>query len=45
MIENAYHPLQIGLALYVIIIFGLNTTYFLLYFIDVQEEYKSFHVI
>ena len=45
MIGNTSYPLQIGLALYVIIIFGLKPTHFVLYFTDVQEEYKLFHDI
>ena len=44
LIGNASYPLQIGLALYVIIIFGIKTTKFLLYFTDVQEECKSFQI-
>ena len=44
MIGNASYPFQIGLALYVINIFELKTTYFVLYITHVQEEYKSFHV-
>ena len=45
MIENASFPLQIGYALHVIIIFGIQTTNIVLYFTDVQEEFKSFQVI
>ena len=45
VIGNASDRLQISLALYVIIIFGIKTTLFVLYFIDDQEEYKSFQII
>ena len=45
MIGNASYPLQIDLTLYGINIFGLKTTYFVLYFTDVQQEYKLFNVI